>query len=415
MGDIVFTVFYKMYFCVFTLMNVMQKLYFFNPESDLALANNDENYMPPLAVRKLGADLAMLPVWYAEAGSYVLTESHPHALYFSKLKDLFQIPVQLITFPEMEKLTDVEVCPWGWSMSLRKQLFLPDIASSSQGDIFFIHRLRELSSKRMASNLLSGMPTSPYLCGESFILTQLDDLYALDQSLLRFLLKAPLSGSGRGLKWCRNGLDEAAIKWFKKTVEQQDCVIGEPIYDKVEDLAMEFEILNPNTINFIGYSSFSTTPNGAYMGNYLLSDELFAEVLETKYFYSGFLDEVKSLLKEKLLLIYGADYRGVLGVDMMVCQFESSPIYRLHPCVEVNLRMNMGIVSRVFYERYVQQGKQGKYQVDFMKKSGELLQRHIEWTKKHPLVVEEGRIVKGYLSLCPITRESQYHAWVLIE
>ncbi|KAA6323183.1 hypothetical protein EZS27_027349, partial [termite gut metagenome] len=40
-------------------------LYIFNPDHDLALANNNANYMPSAPARRLSEDLALLPVWYA--------------------------------------------------------------------------------------------------------------------------------------------------------------------------------------------------------------------------------------------------------------------------------------------------------------------------------------------------------------
>lgn len=44
------------------------KLYLFNPDSDLALASNEENYMAPASARRMIQDLALLPMWYAQPG-----------------------------------------------------------------------------------------------------------------------------------------------------------------------------------------------------------------------------------------------------------------------------------------------------------------------------------------------------------
>ncbi len=51
------------------------KLYIFNPDSDIALANNDVNYMAPASARRMAEDLALLPIWYAQPGSMVLAAS----------------------------------------------------------------------------------------------------------------------------------------------------------------------------------------------------------------------------------------------------------------------------------------------------------------------------------------------------
>ena len=44
------------------------KLYVFNPDTDMALANNEENYMAPASACRMAQDLALLPVWYAQPG-----------------------------------------------------------------------------------------------------------------------------------------------------------------------------------------------------------------------------------------------------------------------------------------------------------------------------------------------------------
>ena len=44
------------------------KLYVFNPDTDMALANNEENYIAPASARRMAQDLALLPIWYAQIG-----------------------------------------------------------------------------------------------------------------------------------------------------------------------------------------------------------------------------------------------------------------------------------------------------------------------------------------------------------
>ena len=71
------------------------KLYVFNPDTDMALANNEENYMAPASACRMAQDLALLPVWYAQPGSAVLAPSAYNADYLQKMKQLFPLSVQL--------------------------------------------------------------------------------------------------------------------------------------------------------------------------------------------------------------------------------------------------------------------------------------------------------------------------------
>ena len=52
----------------------MPKLYYFNPEHDMALANGSSNFTPPESAAFLSGDLSLLPCWYAETGGVVLSD-----------------------------------------------------------------------------------------------------------------------------------------------------------------------------------------------------------------------------------------------------------------------------------------------------------------------------------------------------
>ena len=70
------------------------KLYVFNPDADMALGNNEENYMAPATIRRMAEDLALLPIWYAQPGSGVLASSAYNADYLKQMQQLFRLDVQ---------------------------------------------------------------------------------------------------------------------------------------------------------------------------------------------------------------------------------------------------------------------------------------------------------------------------------
>jgi hypothetical protein len=84
--------------------------------------------------------------------------------------------------------------------------------------------------------------------------------------------------------------------------------------------------------------------------NRLLPDEQIVQTL-AGYVASETLQAVRLLLQDVLQKMIGTDYAGYLGVDMMICREGEN--FLVHPCVEINLRMNMGVVARLFYDRYV--------------------------------------------------------------
>lgn len=105
------------------------KLYVFNPDADMALGNNEENYMAPASIRRMAEDLALLPVWYAQPGSGVLAPSAYNADYLKRMQQLLPLPVQLVTEPELPDYAEAQVMPWGWNPAIRKRMLKGGIAA----------------------------------------------------------------------------------------------------------------------------------------------------------------------------------------------------------------------------------------------------------------------------------------------
>jgi hypothetical protein len=116
---------------------------------------------------------------------------------------------------------------------------------------------------------------------------------------------------------------------------------------------------------------------------------------------------------DELGLLMSDAYIGYLGVDMMICKDDEG--YKVHPCVEVNLRMNMGVVSRLFYDNYVCEGAEGRYVIEYFPKNGEALRFHEAMQKECPLEMENGQVKRGYLSLTPVFDDTSYQIFIKIK
>ncbi|MEG2514896.1 MAG: hypothetical protein RSA92_06120, partial [Bacteroidaceae bacterium] len=176
-------------------------------------------------------------------------------------------------------------------------------------------------------------------------------------------------------------------------------IVGEPLYNKVKDFAMEFRADGKGKIYFIGYSLFETDSHGTYKGNILASDKEIENQLST-YVSQEQLHKLKVELVDKLSALLGATYQGYLGVDMMLCECKTAPKLRIHPCVEINLRMNMGIVAHNIYERY---GRTGRFVIDYFPNPADLLKDHQER-------VQSSFLTGGYLSLTAVNENTNYRA-----
>jgi hypothetical protein len=384
-------------------------MYLFNPENDLALANFSANYTPPASAVKIAADLALLPVWYAPAGAKVIASTVQDGPYLSWLQEKFILRNRLVSLFDIPLFPEEEIIPWGWNPALRKRLLDAGATKESLPSMEELKQLRSDSGRQNAIHILNELKAENNgFCGESYFFSAVDDLlHFLHSRHGDHVLKMPNSGSGKGLSWVKGKITDKQTDWCRRVIHEQGGLVAEPVLIKIEDFAMEFNLAD-NKAEFIGYSLFQSTSSGAYRGNFLMPQTDMEERL-SEYTGPELLRQLRKSLAEKLSRQFPT-YSGYLGVDMMVCKTDTG--YRVQPCVEINLRMNMGIVAHIFYNRFVKTGSTGKFTVDFFKKTGEALTFQQRMSTDFPLIIENGRIVSGFLSLTPVSEQTQYLAYV---
>ena len=378
----------------------MKKLYLFNPENDMALASGSPYYMAPASAKKMANDLAMLPAWYADAGSEILVGDSRQVDW---LRDgcRLSLPVNgvLSVTDECE-----EIIPWGWSPALKHRLGMDMVRGVD------VETLRGLSSRMTAVNLLPKLRIEGTI-GESSWLTSLENVSAFSLKHDRVLLKAPWSGSGKGIQPLCGLPDDNLQGWIRRIIATQGGVVGEPFYEKVKDFAMEFKVEGQD-VAFAGYSLFETDARGIYKENFLASDATIEEML-SEYVSREVLHAIRKSLLQELSLLLGGNYQGYLGVDMMIVRSEEGKCL-VHPCVEVNLRMNMGVVSRLLFDRFMVPEAVGRYVIEFFPQRGEALQAHEKLMSQHTLIMEGERVRAGYLPLVPVFEDTNYLIYVII-
>jgi hypothetical protein len=386
------------------------KVYLFNADTDLAMAHGGAYYMPPASVKQFMADLAMLPYWYAEEGSAIVACGEDNANFLRQMNECFHRDVKLISPNELSE--NHILMPWGWNVSLRQRLMEEGVDETLLPSDEQLATWRILSSRHNTEEILNIFEDKHPWIGRSWRLTSMDDCRRLLSELSGgCVLKLPWSGSGKGLNWCRAGMTPHIEAWCAKALRTQGSIQAAPIYNKVLDFAMEFVRVASGELTFVGYSRFGTNESGAYQANHLaLDEEIEAEI--AAYLPPGTLAETQRRLMPMLDKLLANHYWGYLGVDMMVCR--EGDTYRLHPCVEVNMRMNMGVVAHNFYRDYVVPGAHGLFEVKHFHSPNELRASTERIRQMHPVRMVEGRISSGFFPLVPITKETCNLAYVLI-
>lgn len=153
---------------------------------------------------------------------------------------------------------------------------------------------------------------------------------------------------------------------------------------------------------------FRTNGRGAYLGNFLVSEQQAEECLG-RWVSLEALARIRGvtamLLRRRL-----SGYSGFLGVDMMVCR--SGETFLVHPCVEVNLRMNMGVLAGCLQRRVLHPESAGYFSIEYHPSSEALRASHIHDGAVAPPVIRDGRLLSGYLALVPLSPFSRYRAFV---
>lgn len=368
------------------------RLLVFNPDHDLALAAATPHYTAPPNAVVFANDFATLPAWLHDEGEVV--SALPMVDAYQRLGGVCSVA------PRLQRYDSVE--PWGWNAAIRQRLLHRGLDAALLPSDELLDHWRLLSHRRTAMQLAEFLQ-------EPIKAEELTTMEAMEGFVMRYpetVLKAPWSGSGRGLMWGAGTATPQIKSRCQKLLATQGCVMGERRLRVVQDFAMEFWRNDEGKTSFRGYSVFNTR-NGVYTQSLLGTTKTLEEQL-TRYVPKHRLEALQQacciFISERL-----TDYVGNVGIDMFVYANEAG-CFEVNPAVEVNLRNTMGNVALELSTRWLSPDAIGTFTIDFSPTPGALLADHLQRATEKPLTLHEGKIVKGYLSLCPVTEQTHFRA-----
>ena len=289
-------------------------IYIFNPEHDLCIANGDENFVPPRS-----------------------------AMGFAKENmDLSEH----LKRPNKQRR---QIIPWGWNHALKKRLInegFDPATLPSEAELQFI---RTHSRREFALDVHSRLCfEDAQIIGQDYriVASSVSEIEAFISANGSAVLKSPLSGSGKGIRFVRERLSESDEGWCRRTLDKQGSVIVERRFEIIKECAMLFECHHEG-IDFIGYSLFESR-HGAYSKNILASNEDIEDMI-SRYIPRNTLIAIRNNLSDILADSLVGHYEGYLGVDQIICQADSPAFI---PVSEINLRMKMGLIARNQWDSY---------------------------------------------------------------
>lgn len=331
----------------------MSRLLLFNCSNDLALASNTKEYIAPKSIATMENDLATLPAWWAQDGDAVLLnnkEQAERAKVFFKQKGLnIHFTYNDEGFHGLTKKTNKIFTPhpWGWSKATVERYKQFGVPIELLPDEKQLTDIRKLSSREFAAHYIAELLSAPSFKEYENVLIGKDMrfIHTIEEltTPCRTIFKSPWSSSGRGI-FAANNIDEPSIR-EKLTgfIKRQGGFIADKLYDKEMDFALEFTINKTGVTEFIGYSVFKAGTNGYYGYNIVAPQSELRKMIIKNGCNATLLDKLIvyhcNMLSKKLSGIYS----GVVGIDMITAN-ENDKI-KIHPCIEINLRMNIGTLA----------------------------------------------------------------------
>ena len=337
----------------------MSCLHLFNPENDIALAFGMAQYTAPPNAMRLHDAGALLPLWFCNEGDQII--SHPkHEKWVNDIKSQFNI---FGNIANPSSLNSISKCaPWGWSLNAKKQFLDFGIEDSILPHNDNINSIRELSHRRLTVKITQLLKeaniNNPTLPLEAKNATEVLKYVHTHQSIF---LKSPWSSSGRGVINASSLSEHDLIRRAEGIIRNQGSIMCEKALTKVKDFAMLF-YSDGKTVKFVGLSSFLNSDKGAYIGNIIDSQHNILQSI-TQYISESEINHISNTLSEILSTIIVPYYNGYFGVDMMIVR--SNNHFEIAPCVEVNLRMTMGVIAFLWSERHLAQGSHGVMKVEY--------------------------------------------------
>ena len=152
-------------------MKMSEQIYIFNPEHDLCIANGDENFVPPRS-----------------------------AMGFAKDN------IDLSEYLKRPNKQRRQIIPWGWNHALKKRLINEGVDPATLPSEEELQFIRTHSRREFALDVHSRLN-----CGVSQVIgtdyrigaTSVDEIETFISANGSAVLKSPLSGSGKGIRFVR--------------------------------------------------------------------------------------------------------------------------------------------------------------------------------------------------------------------
>jgi len=408
-------------------------LYHFNPTCELAIGNGSLSYTPPAYLQQFEHELGLIQIYLSTQNDYLLLNENPSPAFIDRLKVLKSDLPQFGLFADLlnrfkggERLDSLN--PWGWSPVEHKLLssFKKYCSKSfhEQPNNSWKNEHRNLYGRPMALQVLNLFLNQQHNKNHYIpfhhlprLVKSIDEVLACQQEWVSVVVKAPWSSSGRGLIVLNKGGVHATYKqWINGVIKSQGFVMCEPYFKKCCDISFHFSIESSSVVSYLGQVASSTDERGQFIGCYLQSQPTGLNANLTNFLNEQNLTDIALGLQAALKnCVLFHQYHGILGIDVLVYEDEAETL-RFNPCMEINLRQNMGTVTLALRSLFHVEAS-GFWQIKKWKsaKNDTVVDFDQKMQNKYPVVLKDGKIFKGYMPLVEPLENSTYAVYLIAE
>lgn len=405
------------------------RLYLFNPTNEMAIANGQTSYMPPNHLQIFEKDLASFPWLLGTGNDYILVDTHA-GNSLNHINDMGWETPKIITHPEelSDKQSNLMFSPWGWSPSVYRRFkpFMHNVSSQWQSHPFskWQSSLAQLLSRETGYKLLETISNIKQETASHFslialpkpplIIEQINDLASVMKKCPPpSVIKTPWSAAGRGLFRIRNQNDNPEnAQWVKGMLRKQGKIYIEKMLPKIQDISFQFWI-DKSEIKYLGHNYFYADPSGQFGGCAIGHPENHSALFKDTRKIEEAINQAATLLEQGInAMELNKKYTGPAGVDGIFFK-DSDGEVKLQPCLEINLRYNMGLANIRLKKRIHPEAigiwKTENFAPNQWRKMAE------ENIKQHPPVLMDGKLRKGFLPLVEPACNKQFGAWLILK
>jgi uncharacterized ferritin-like protein (DUF455 family) len=382
------------------------EVYWFNPACDSFAGRDSLGFTPSKLVRAMTADLSAVPMFLSAPDDTVLVARRPSTPFLARLSGAGLVIPEFLEVDESmsaaagsagharsgagsgdegarpsveDALTGRSVNrlrPWGWSpdsVCKLSPLFphLPVGVRESANRRWWNSGIRDLYSKAWSVELLRRFlrlreDDRDWLCDESVVGRACGTRAEVAAAMARIeadgfdrvLVKAAFGAAGQnqtrllasaGLDGAPDGSYGRKLRAVERLIQEQGCVVVEPLLDKLIDLSVQLEIDENGGARLLGITRFITDGRGQYLGSFVHGMVAGLEEKTRRFLYGDGRDSRRlGKLFQQVADVLAAGAResgfaGPVGVDALVYRGEAG--LRMKPVVEVNPRFTMGRVA----------------------------------------------------------------------